>query len=63
MSERAQVPSGLAREDAAGSRRWMPTLAAGLSVGEYIRSVMFRLAVLIAVVLSAIWALDGQGYF
>jgi signal transduction histidine kinase len=41
----------------------MPTLAAGLSVGEYIRSVMFRLAVLIAVLLSAIWALDGQGYF
>jgi signal transduction histidine kinase len=41
----------------------MPTLAAGLSVGEYIRSVMARLAALIAVVLSAIWALDGQGYF
>jgi signal transduction histidine kinase len=41
----------------------MPTLAAGLSVGEYIRSVMARLAALIAVLLSAIWALDGQGYF
>jgi signal transduction histidine kinase len=41
----------------------MPTLAAGLSVGEYIRSVMSRLAALIAVLLAAIWALDGQGYF
>jgi signal transduction histidine kinase len=63
MSEHAQVPAGLARKGEPRSRRWMPTLAAGLSVGEYIRSVMFRLAALIAVLLSAIWALDGQGYF
>jgi signal transduction histidine kinase len=41
----------------------MPALAAGLSVGEYIRSVMARLAALIAVLVTAIWALDGQGYF
>jgi signal transduction histidine kinase len=41
----------------------MPALAAGLSVGEYIRSVMARLAALIAVLVTGIWALDGQGYF
>ncbi|HWX95541.1 MAG TPA: histidine kinase [Solirubrobacteraceae bacterium] len=63
MSEHAQIPADLSRQRDGGSRRWMPTLAAGLSVGEYVRSVMFRLAALIAVLLSAIWALDGQGYF
>jgi signal transduction histidine kinase len=41
----------------------MPTLAAGLSIGEYARSVERRLAFLAAVLLAAIWALDGQGYF
>src|SRR5437588_807103 len=63
MSEQAQLPAGVSGGREARSRPWMPTLAQGLSVGEYIRSVMFRLAVLIAVLLSAIWALDGQGYF
>jgi signal transduction histidine kinase len=45
------------------TRRWMPTLAAGLSIGEYARSLVRRLAFLAAVLLAAIWALDGQGYF
>ena len=38
-------------------------LAAGLSIGEYARSLVRRLALLSAVLLAAIWALDGQGYF
>ncbi len=41
----------------------MPALAAGLSLGEYIRSIGRRLAALAAVLLVAIWALTGQGYF
>ncbi len=41
----------------------MPTLAAGLSIGEYARSLVRRLALLTAVLLAAIWALSGQGYF
>ncbi|MCW3069104.1 MAG: histidine kinase [Solirubrobacterales bacterium] len=40
----------------------MPLLAAGLSLGQYLRSVMHRVAALTAVLLAAIWALDGQGY-
>jgi signal transduction histidine kinase len=47
----------------ANPRRWMPTLAAGLSIGEYARSLVRRLAFLSAVLLAAIWALSGQGYF
>jgi signal transduction histidine kinase len=41
----------------------MPALAAGLSLGEYARSLERRLAALIAVLLVGIWALSGQGYF
>ena len=41
----------------------MPALAAGLSIGEYARSLVRRLAFLTAVLLAAIWALSGQGYF
>jgi signal transduction histidine kinase len=41
----------------------MPTLAAGLSLGEYARSLVRRMAALAAVLLVAIWALSGQGYF
>jgi signal transduction histidine kinase len=41
----------------------MPTLAVGLSLGEYARSLERRLAALAAVLLAAIWALTGQGYF
>ncbi len=47
----------------AARRRWMPALAAGLSWGEYARSLLRRLAALTAVLLIAIWALTGQGYF
>jgi len=45
------------------TRRWVPTLAAGLSLGEYARSLVRRMAALTAVLLAAIWALGGQGYF
>ena len=41
----------------------MPALAAGLSLGEYARSLVRRMAALAAVLLVAIWALGGQGYF
>ena len=41
----------------------MPALAAGLSIGEYARSVERRLALLAAVLVLAVWALAGQGYF
>jgi len=41
----------------------MPALAAGLSIGEYARSIVRRLALLTAVLLAGIWALSGQGYF
>jgi signal transduction histidine kinase len=45
-----------------GRRRWMPLLAAGLSLGEYLRSLVRRIAFLVAVLVGAIWALSGQGY-
>jgi DNA-binding NarL/FixJ family response regulator len=41
----------------------MPRPAAGLSWGQYARSLVRRLAALAAVLLLAIWALTGQGYF
>jgi DNA-binding CsgD family transcriptional regulator len=41
----------------------MPTQAAGLSLGQYARSLVRRIAALTAVLLGAIWALTGQGYF
>ena len=63
MSERAQlvveVPVSPAVRPQA--RRWMPTLAAGLSIGQYARSLLRRLAFLTTILLVAIWALDGQG--
>jgi len=64
MSGRARLPIDLSQPPrAAGARRWMPALAAGLSIGEYARSLVRRLAFLSAVLVAAIWALDGQGYF
>ncbi len=41
----------------------MPRPAGGLSWGQYARSLVRRLAALTAVLLVAIWALTGQGYF
>jgi hypothetical protein len=41
----------------------MPTLAAGLSLLEYARSLVRRLTGLTAVLLVAIWAMDGRGLF
>src|SRR5271167_2504885 len=62
MGQRAQIAD--VRPPAAGAtRRWMPTLAAGLSLGEYARSLVRRLAALTAVLVVAIWAINGQGYF
>src|SRR5271155_1604700 len=62
MAQRAQIADVRASREGA-SRRWMPTLAAGLSLGEYARSLVRRLAALTAVLVVPIWALDGQGYF
>jgi len=63
MAQRAPLPLDLSLAPGARRRRWMPTLAAGLSIGEYARSLVRRLAFLTAVLLAAIWALSGQGYF
>ncbi|MCW3018428.1 MAG: hypothetical protein JWN10_736, partial [Solirubrobacterales bacterium] len=63
MVERAHLPIDLSVARETRRRRWMPLLAAGLSIGEYARSLVRRLALLSAVLLAAIWALDGQGYF
>ncbi len=63
MSEQARLSAEIPHRADAGIRRWMPTLAAGLSIGEYARSLVRRLALLAGVLLGAIWALGGQGYF
>src|ERR1700690_2694392 len=63
MAQRARLPMDLSLAQGASPRRWMPALAAGLSIGEYARSLVRRLALLTAVLLAAIWALSGQGYF
>src|ERR1700685_4277781 len=60
MRNGAHIPSLAA---AGAPRRWMPVLAAGLSRGEYARSLVRRLAALTAVLLTAIWAIGGQGDF
>jgi len=62
MGERAHIADAPVSHPGA-ARRWMPTLAAGLTLREYARSLVRRLAALTAVLLTAIWALDGQGYF
>ncbi len=62
MGERAQI-SNVAGASQGATRRWMPTLAAGLSLAEYARSLVRRLAALTAVLVTAIWALEGHGYF
>ena len=41
----------------------MPALAAGLSIGEYARSLVRRLALLSALLLSASGRWTGSGYF
>jgi signal transduction histidine kinase len=41
----------------------MPVLAAGLSLGGYVRSLVHRLAFLAAVVVVSIWAIGARGYF
>jgi DNA-binding CsgD family transcriptional regulator len=61
MSERHASP--VSRLSGVPARRWMPRQAAGLSPAEYARSLVRRLAALAAVLLVAIWALTGQGYF
>jgi signal transduction histidine kinase len=63
MDQRARLMLDLSPPPGVEHRRWMPALAAGLSIGEYARSLERRLAFLVAVLLAAIWALSGQGYF
>ncbi len=63
MAQRARLSVDLSLAHGASPRRWMPALAAGLSIGEYARSLVRRLALLSAVLLAAIWWLEGRGYF
>ena len=63
MTQRARLSLETSVARGAHPRRWMPALAAGLSIGEYARSLVRRLAFLSALLLVGIWALDGQGYF
>ncbi|MHB1537358.1 MAG: sensor histidine kinase [Solirubrobacteraceae bacterium] len=44
-------------------RRFMPSLAAGLSLQEYASTLLRRIGVLASALLITIWALEGQGYF
>jgi hypothetical protein len=63
MASHARLPLDLSLPQGVKPRRWMPVLASGLSIGEYARSLVRRLAFLSAVLVAAIWALDGRGYF
>jgi signal transduction histidine kinase len=63
MSQRARLSMDIPLAQDMHPRRWMPALAAGLSIGEYARSLVRRLAFLSAVLVAAIWAIGGQGYF
>lgn len=63
MDGRTPLPLDLALPPGVKPRRWMPTLAAGLSIGEYARSLVRRLAFLAAVLVAAIWAIGDRGYF
>jgi DNA-binding CsgD family transcriptional regulator len=63
MSEQRARPAGRMPAEGTPVRRWMPTQAVGLSLGQYARSLVRRLAALAAVLLAAIWALTGRGYF
>ena len=62
MDDRARLSASLNMNPLPRARRWMPALAAGLSIGEYARSLERRLALLAAVLLAVIWALAGRGY-
>jgi signal transduction histidine kinase len=62
MGQRAHMPE-VSLAPTGSHRRWVPTLALGLSRGEYARSLVRRLAALTAVLVTAIWALSGRGYF
>lgn len=62
MDQRARLSVDMPLPRGAERRRWMPTLAAGLSIGEYARSLLRRLCFLATILLAAVWALDGQGY-
>jgi len=63
MGERAQATADLGMARAGTGRHRRLALPAGLSLGEYARSLVRRLAALSAVLVTAIWALGGQGYF
>ncbi|HLH14455.1 MAG TPA: histidine kinase [Solirubrobacteraceae bacterium] len=63
MAQRARVSTDPPLPRGAAPRRWMPVLARGLSLGEYARSLVRRLAFLTAALLAGIWTLDGRGYF
>jgi signal transduction histidine kinase len=63
MSENLRSTVAVAALPAQRARRWMPSLAAGLSLQEYASSLLRRIGSLVSILLVSIWALDGQGYF
>ncbi len=63
MSEPARAQAAIPAQPRSGVRRWMPTLAAGLSIGQYASHLMRRMAALTALLLIGIWGLGSQGYF
>jgi len=62
MGEHARVTADVRLAPAGARHGRRPKLPAGLSLGEYSRSLLRRLAALTAVLVTAIWALEGQGY-
>jgi signal transduction histidine kinase len=63
MDGRSRLSLDLTLPPGVKPRRGMPTLAVGLSIGEYARSLVRRLAFLAAVLVAAIWAIGDRGYF
>lgn len=63
VSQQPAPPATYPPTESASTRRRLPRPAAGLSWGQYARSLLRRLAALASVLLIAIWALTGRGYF
>lgn len=63
MSDRLRLPATLSALPKHPVKRWMPALAAGLSVREYLSTLMRRIAALCSLLFVGIWAIEGSGYF
>ncbi|MHB1809960.1 MAG: sensor histidine kinase [Solirubrobacteraceae bacterium] len=62
MSKQLRSTAAMAPLPSGRLRRFMPSLAAGLSPQEYASTLLRRIGVLVSALLVSIWALDGQGY-